>query len=78
MPSKTTWIVVYDGRAASGDTYDAAVMFTAATIEEAREDKKTFPRDCAVYEYDLIENDGTDESPDKIINGRFIALLGDL
>ncbi len=74
MPNKTE-IVVYDGRALSGDTDDAQVMFTADDMKEAKKFKGDFPADCAVYEYDLIEIPG---KPTRLENERLLGTLGDL
>lgn len=62
MANKT--FILYDGRAKCGDPDDAAVLVTAESEEEAREDGQLDWKghDAIWYEYDLVGN--------KAVNGR--------
>lgn len=57
-----TFFIVYDGRAAGGvGTGDAQVECCAETLEEARRDVKEMFPDGAIYEYDDVEGELTNE-----------------
>ncbi len=56
--------VIYDGRAALGDTDDSSVCCCADTLEEAKQDVRDMFPDGIVYSYEYGE-DG------KLINERF-------
>lgn len=58
--------IVYDQRAASGETDAAMVMVACDSLREARSYRKTFPG-CVVYEYDLVG--------DEAINEQFVEIL---
>lgn len=65
--SEKKMFIVYDGRAISGDTDDAAVLVADDTLREARKDARMFARDygeVAIYEYDV---NGT-----ELVNERFV------
>lgn len=57
--------ILYDGRAASGDTDDAIVYTTARSLREARRDKREMFPDAVIFEYEV----GTDGA---LINGRLV------
>jgi hypothetical protein len=62
--------IVYDERAAGGDTDDALALCTAKTLHEARRDvQRRFPRGV-IYRYD-VESDPSDGS-DILLNESFI------
>lgn len=59
--------VLYDGRAKSGDTDEAAIYITAASEEEAREDGKDSSwTDGIWYEYDVEK----DTDPESVFDGQ--------
>jgi len=59
--------VLYDERAASGDTDDATVLCCANSLAEARRDKRQMFPTAVIYEYD-VDTDGK-----TLINERVVA-----
>jgi hypothetical protein len=56
--------VLYDGRAKSGDTDDAAVLITAHSEQEARHDGRHWSGyDAIWYEYDVVKGVAINEKP---------------
>jgi hypothetical protein len=53
---KRTVFVVYDMRAAFGDTEDAAVLVTAGSVKEARRDIKDMFGEGVIYEH-IVDDD---------------------
>ncbi len=51
--------VLYDERAALGDTDDAAVLCCADSLTEARRDKRAMFPNAVIYEYDVAEDGKT-------------------
>ena len=54
--SERVWIL-YDSRAAHGETDDAAIYETCESEREARRNRKDWP-DAVCYRYDIVEERG--------------------
>ena len=55
MASEKVWII-YDSRAAGGDTDEAAIYETCESLEEARGSLNDWP-DGVVYQYDIVNGE---------------------
>jgi hypothetical protein len=56
--------VLYDGRAKSGDTDDAAVLVAAHTEHQARTDSSDWSGyDAIWFEYDVVDGEMVNEKP---------------
>lgn len=68
--------VIYDERAILGDTDNAQVLESCGSLDEAKHTSWDGKRDPlgAVYEYDLIREDGQDIA----VNEMFIGTVPDL
>ena len=56
--------ILYDSRAAGGDTEDAAIYETCDTEAEALESRKNWP-DAVCYGYDLVMKDGLQQTANE-------------
>jgi hypothetical protein len=52
----TKQYVIYDGRAKTEGTDEAAVLSCACSLKEARKDARMFGYECDIYVYDLDEH----------------------
>lgn len=77
MKAKKKWsgkcFVLYDGRAKSGDTDDAAVLVAAHTEHQARTDSSDWSGwDAIWFEYDVVDGVSVNEKmrPDIKVHAR--------
>jgi len=54
--------IIYDGRAAGGDTEDASVYESCDTLQEAQKDRKEMFPDGVIYRYDINGKEMTNET----------------
>ena len=59
--------IIYDGRAISGDTDDAAVMVACESLKEALSYKGDFGGDCVLYSYREDGNNLVDEKFERVL-----------
>ena len=57
MANEARIFVLFDARARSGDTDEAAVLDTAESEQEARSCKGDYPEDSIWFEYEPIEGE---------------------
>ena len=67
LPKPEKLFVLYDERAMSGNTDDAAVMCCAKTLKEAKRDKREMFPTAVIVEYDVVRKDGKDELVNEVI-----------
>ena len=53
--------IIYDSRAAFGDTDEATVYETCNSLKEAREDVRDMFPDGVIFEYDLVNGEAINE-----------------
>jgi len=67
LPQKKKLFVLYDERAMSGDTDDAAVLSCADSLKEAKRDKRRMFPTAVIVEYD-VEPAPKPGEPDALVH----------
>lgn len=74
MATKEKLFVIYDYRAAHGDSDAANVFCCADSIEEARGDIRDMFGSGCIYEYDIVRHPRPKR--DELINERLVESIG--
>lgn len=59
--------IIYDGRAANGDTDDAAVCEVCDSLQEAVANAPEYGGGCVIYSYDVQGNELVNEQLERIM-----------
>lgn len=64
--------LIYDGRAAGGDTDEASVCEVCQSLAEAKRNAPEYGDDCAVFSYAVEDRDGKS----YLVDERFECVVG--